>query len=48
MQSDRIEPKPEETKSIEKRILTAQIPIVAELGSSELTIEEFLNLEIGD
>lgn len=48
MQSDRIEPKPEETKSIEKRIMTARIPIVAELGSSELTIEEFLNLEIGD
>ncbi|MFN2746235.1 MULTISPECIES: flagellar motor switch protein FliM [Bacillus] len=48
MQSDRIEPKPEETKSIEKRIMTARIPIVAELGSSELTIEEFLSLEIGD
>lgn len=48
MQSERIEPKPEETKSLEKRILDAQVPIVAELGTSDLSIEEFLNLEIGD
>ncbi|MCY8281124.1 FliM/FliN family flagellar motor switch protein, partial [Bacillus inaquosorum] len=40
--------KPEETKSLEKRIMTAQIPVVAELGTSELTIEEFLSLEVGD
>lgn len=48
MQSDRNEPKPEETKSLEKRIMTAQIPVVVELGTSELTIEEFLSLEVGD
>ncbi len=28
--------------------MTAQIPVVAELGTSELTIEEFLSLEVGD
>ncbi|WP_374996842.1 flagellar motor switch protein FliM [Bacillus velezensis] len=48
MQSDRNEAKPEETKLLEKRIMTAQIPVVALLGASELTIEEFLSLEVGD
>lgn len=28
--------------------MTAKIPVVAELGESEMTVEEFLNLEIGD
>ncbi|MEH7898753.1 flagellar motor switch protein FliM [Bacillus pumilus] len=48
MQSERNEPKQQETKAIEKRIMTAKIPVVAELGESEMTVEEFLNLEIGD
>ncbi|APT47220.1 flagellar motor switch protein FliM [Bacillus safensis] len=48
MQSERNEPKQQETKAIEKRIMKAKIPVVAELGQSEMTVEEFLNLEIGD
>ncbi|MGG3572103.1 flagellar motor switch protein FliM [Bacillus gobiensis] len=48
MQSERIEPKPEETHSLKKQIMDAHVPVVAQLGTSELTIEEFLNLEIGD
>ncbi|MBL5778000.1 flagellar motor switch protein FliM [Bacillus sporothermodurans] len=42
------EKEPKETEKIEKNIKQAIIPLVAELGTSEITIEDFLNLNIGD
>ncbi|EDL63952.1 flagellar motor switch protein FliM [Bacillus sp. SG-1] len=39
---------PQETEMLEKRIKTAQVPIVAELGDSDITIDDFLMLDIGD
>lgn len=36
------------SKQLERRLLNASVPIVAELGYSEITIEDFLSLEIGD
>ena len=39
---------PQETEKLEKRIKTAQVPIVAELGDSDITIDDFLMLDIGD
>lgn len=48
MESKRKESKPEETAHLERRIKKAQVPIVAELGRSDISIEEFLMLDIGD
>ncbi|UTE75399.1 flagellar motor switch protein FliM [Rossellomorea sp. KS-H15a] len=48
MESKRKESNPEETAQLERRIKGAQVPIVAELGQSDITIEEFLMLSIGD
>ncbi|PFA67874.1 flagellar motor switch protein FliM [Bacillus sp. AFS015802] len=48
MESKRKESNPEETALLERRIKQAQVPIVAELGQSDITIEEFLMLGIGD
>ncbi|MDQ0227598.1 flagellar motor switch protein FliM [Metabacillus niabensis] len=48
MQSDRKEPKPNEIEALKKHIQLADITISAELGSSELAIQDFLQLQIGD
>ncbi|HEY4552916.1 MAG TPA: flagellar motor switch protein FliM [Bacillaceae bacterium] len=42
------ERKPEEVAVLEQRIKEAEVNIVAELGWSELTIEDFLSLDRGD
>ncbi|MFK3961004.1 flagellar motor switch protein FliM [Pseudalkalibacillus hwajinpoensis] len=39
---------PQESKELEKRLKKTNLGIIAELGHSEITIEEFLNLEDGD
>lgn len=39
---------PEEVKMLEERVSKAKLPITAELGSSRISIHEFLNLGIGD
>ncbi|MBB6636710.1 flagellar motor switch protein FliM [Cohnella thailandensis] len=39
---------PEEVNLLEHRVSKAKLPIVAELGSSVISIHEFLNLGIGD
>lgn len=39
---------PEEVEILEQRVNKAKLPIVAELGESSLTIQEFLGLNIGD
>jgi len=48
MQSERKQPKPVETKAIQKQIKQAEVPIIAEIGQSELTVQEFLELQKGD
>ncbi|MEK0316032.1 flagellar motor switch protein FliM [Cohnella sp. 56] len=39
---------PEEVKLLEERVSKARLPITAELGSSRISIHEFLNLAVGD
>ncbi|MBD2845279.1 flagellar motor switch protein FliM [Paenibacillus sp. IB182496] len=39
---------PEEIEILENRVSKAKLPLVAELGTSSLTIREFLGLNIGD
>ncbi|KQO04412.1 flagellar motor switch protein FliM [Paenibacillus sp. Leaf72] len=39
---------PEEVEMLEQRVSKAKLPIVAELGESSITIQEFLGLNVGD
>ncbi|WP_433940610.1 flagellar motor switch protein FliM [Paenibacillus lautus] len=39
---------PEEVDALKQRVSKAKLPIVAELGVSQLTVSEFLGLSIGD
>ncbi|WP_042160485.1 flagellar motor switch protein FliM [Paenibacillus gorillae] len=39
---------PEEVEMLEQRVSKAKLPIVAELGESSITIQEFLSLSVGD
>ncbi|MFJ8234353.1 flagellar motor switch protein FliM [Ureibacillus sp. NPDC094379] len=48
MQSNTKEATPEQTKTLENRVKQAQIDLVAELGTSDITIEDFLYMNIGD
>jgi flagellar motor switch protein FliM len=48
MQSDRKEPKPTDIEALKTQIRLADLSISAELGSSELAIQDFLQLQIGD
>jgi flagellar motor switch protein FliM len=48
MQTQKKESSPEEEKALEERIRLAKLPIIAELGTAAITIEEFLQLEVGD
>jgi flagellar motor switch protein FliM len=48
MQSDRKEPKPIEIEALKSQIQLADLIVSAELGSSELSIQDFLQLHPGD
>jgi flagellar motor switch protein FliM len=48
MQTQQKERIPQEIEALEKRIRLAQLPIIAELGTSAITIQEFLQLDVGD
>lgn len=39
---------PEQSKMLEGRIKQAELPVIAELGATSLTIEDFLTMNIGD
>ena len=39
---------PEQSKMLESRIKEAELPLIAELGTTNLTIEDFLQMNIGD
>ena len=48
MQTNTKEISPEQTKMLETRVKQAKLPVVAELGTTDITIEEFLTMAIGD
>ncbi|MDQ0175813.1 flagellar motor switch protein FliM [Bacillus chungangensis] len=48
MQTNNKERLPEEAAILEKRIKKAYVPIVAELGNAQITVEDFLSIGIGD
>jgi flagellar motor switch protein FliM len=48
MQSDRKEPKPIEIEALKSQIQSADLTVSVELGSSELSIQDFLQLHPGD
>jgi flagellar motor switch protein FliM len=39
---------PEEQQLLEQRVHKAKLPVIAELGASRISIQEFLNLSVGD
>jgi flagellar motor switch protein FliM len=48
MQSDRKEPKPNEIEALKRQIQLADLIVSAELGASEISVQDFLHLQIGD
>jgi flagellar motor switch protein FliM len=48
MQTQNKERNPDEVAAIEARVRRAQLPIKAELGTSQISIQEFLQLSFGD
>lgn len=48
MQTERKQPEPKNLAHLETNVVQAQLPVIAELGKSEITVEELLNLSIGD
>ncbi|MGC4375644.1 flagellar motor switch protein FliM [Fictibacillus sp. Mic-4] len=48
MQTNQKNRRPEEAAFLEQKIKLTQLPLTVELGSSDLTVEEFLQLECGD
>ncbi|MGM7681692.1 flagellar motor switch protein FliM [Cytobacillus sp. Hm23] len=48
MQTEKKEREPEEIEALQKRIKRAVLPVTAELGTSEISIADFLNLDVGD
>jgi flagellar motor switch protein FliM len=48
MQNSQKERIPEEIETLKKKIKLAQLPVTAQLGTSEITIQEFLQLDVGD
>ncbi|MFC4409208.1 flagellar motor switch protein FliM [Chungangia koreensis] len=48
MQSNKKETTPEQMDTIQKQLKYSELPIIAELGESEITIEDFLFLDVGD
>ncbi|MFY3793397.1 flagellar motor switch protein FliM [Ureibacillus sp. MALMAid1270] len=48
MQSNIKETSPEQSKVLEKSVKQAEIELIAELGTTDITIEDFLYMSIGD
>ncbi|MDZ5473473.1 flagellar motor switch protein FliM [Bacillus sp. 31A1R] len=48
MQTDKKERKPEEIAVLEKRIQSATIPVSVELGTADISVNDFLMLDVGD
>jgi len=48
MQTNKKEPTVEQTVVLERRLKQAPLSVIAELGNAEMTIEDFLYLQVGD
>lgn len=48
MQTDKKDREPLEIAALEKRLKQADIPVAVELGGSEISIQDFLMLDVGD
>lgn len=48
MQAAKKDRKPQEIELLEQNVKKASLPVIAELGTSEISVLEFLNLHIGD
>ncbi|ARJ40041.1 flagellar motor switch protein FliM [Sporosarcina sp. P21c] len=48
MQTNKKEPTAEQSVELERRIKNATLPIVADLGKGQISIEDFLHLQLGD
>lgn len=48
MQSEKKEREPKQVAVIEKTIQKADVPIIAELGCSDISVQDFLSLDAGD
>lgn len=48
MQTNTKEMSPEQTQMLERRVKQAQLPLSVELGITDITIEDFLSMQIGD
>ncbi|WP_068983145.1 flagellar motor switch protein FliM [Lysinibacillus xylanilyticus] len=48
MQTNTKEMSPEQTKMLETRVKQAQLPLSVELGITDITIEDFLTMQVGD
>jgi len=48
MQSNKKETTAEQMETIQKQLKNSELPLIAELGYSEITIEDFLFLDVGD
>lgn len=48
MQSNKKEVSPEQTAIIERRVKQSDLEVIAELGNTEISIEDFLLMQIGD
>ncbi len=48
MQSNTKEMSPEQVRMLENRVKQAELPVIAELGTTTLSVEDFLMMNIGD
>ncbi|MGM9943660.1 MAG: flagellar motor switch protein FliM [Lysinibacillus sp.] len=48
MQSNTKEMSPEQTKTLENRVKQSVLPVVAELGTTSISVEDFLMMNMGD
>lgn len=48
MQTDKKDREPQEVELLEKRLKRANLPIAVELGNAEITIQDFLMMDVGD
>lgn len=48
MQTDKKERKPQEIAVLEERVQSAHVPVSVELGTADISIQDFLILEVGD
>lgn len=48
MQTNKKEMSPEQTKMLEDRVKKAQLPLSVELGMTDISVEDFLMIQVGD